>query len=254
MGILSDLHLEFRWDEQRGVGSTHRFIDSLNPEGVDVLILAGDICMYKQAVDAMSLICRRFKDSDVIWVCGNHEFYSSDRATVAARVREALAQNRNLHHLDCEAKVIRGQRFVGATMWFPWNDINPQIEFFMNDFRVIKDLRKWVYEENLRATNMFMGSVNEDDVVITHHLPSRRSIAPQYSQSDLNNFFLCDMEKFIVDRGPKLWVHGHTHESFDYEIPHTGNSGRTTRVVCNPRGYFPHDLNPNFDKEKVIEI
>ena len=37
----------------------------------------------------------------------------------------------------------------------------------------------------------------------------------------------------------KLWVHGHTHSSFDYNI-------HGTRVVCNPRGYEDHDLNPEY--------
>ena len=27
-----------------------------------------------------------------------------------------------------------------------------------------------------------------------------------------------------------------------------------TRIVCNPRGYFPYQLNPDFDAGKVIEI
>lgn len=30
---------------------------------------------------------------------------------------------------------------------------------------------------------------------------------------------------------PVRWVHGHTHDSFDYDV-------RGCRVVCNPRGYM----------------
>jgi hypothetical protein len=29
---------------------------------------------------------------------------------------------------------------------------------------------------------------------------------------------------------PVLWVHGHTHQPFDYRV-------RSCRIVCNPRGY-----------------
>ena len=36
-----------------------------------------------------------------------------------------------------------------------------------------------------------------------------------------------------------LWIHGHMHESFNYEV-------YGTRVVCNPRGYAPEALNPDF--------
>jgi pyruvate carboxylase len=36
----------------------------------------------------------------------------------------------------------------------------------------------------------------------------------------------------LVREPVKLWIHGHTHESMDYEL-------NGTRVVCNPRGYLP---------------
>jgi Icc-related predicted phosphoesterase len=44
-----------------------------------------------------------------------------------------------------------------------------------------------------------------------------------------------------------LWIHGHMHESFDYEV-------YGTRLVCNPRGYAPEALNPDFRSDWVIEI
>jgi hypothetical protein len=44
-----------------------------------------------------------------------------------------------------------------------------------------------------------------------------------------------------------VWIHGHTHDSLDYM-----QSG--TRVVCNPRGYVPMEINPRFDPELVVEV
>ena len=44
-----------------------------------------------------------------------------------------------------------------------------------------------------------------------------------------------------------LWVHGHTHTSFDYVL-------LGTRVVCNPRGYIPYEPNPDFDPRCVVEV
>ena len=44
-----------------------------------------------------------------------------------------------------------------------------------------------------------------------------------------------------------LWIHGHMHESSDYEI-------YGTRVVCNPRGYAPNALTPDFQPYFVVEI
>lgn len=84
-----------------------------------------------------------------------------------------------------------------------------------------------------------------------HHFPSPRSVLPKYAGSPLNQFFLgcrtLELEQLILDRKPALWIHGHGHDSQDYRIG-------ATRVVCNPRGYYGHDLNPKFDPGLTIDI
>jgi hypothetical protein len=125
----------------------------------------------------------------------------------------------------------------------------------MNDFHVIRyagrgfhpaDARE-IHAERvrwLRATlaDTFSGTT----VVVTHHLPLRQSIHPRYSQSDLNAAFASDLGDMM---GPpvSLWVHGHTHESFDYVV-------NGTRVVCNPRGYFPMELNAAFKPMLTLDV
>ena len=59
--------------------------------------------------------------------------------------------------------------------------------------------------------------------------------------------FASNMDDFILEHQPRLWIHGHTHESFDYEI------GKT-RAVCNPRGYAPMAINEGFKADFVMEI
>ena len=46
-----------------------------------------------------------------------------------------------------------------------------------------------------------------------------------------------------------LWIHGHTHDSFDYSV-------KGTRVLCNPRGYAKNGVNENavFDAALVVQI
>jgi hypothetical protein len=50
---------------------------------------------------------------------------------------------------------------------------------------------------------------------------------------------------------PSLWVHGHTHTSFDYRLG-------GCRVLCNPRGYqlerLPTPENPQFDAGLVVQL
>ncbi|MDE2259721.1 MAG: metallophosphoesterase, partial [Betaproteobacteria bacterium] len=48
----------------------------------------------------------------------------------------------------------------------------------------------------------------------------------------------------------ELWVHGHTHANFDYEV-------EGTRIVCNPRGYassLSSIENASFNPGLMIEI
>lgn len=47
----------------------------------------------------------------------------------------------------------------------------------------------------------------------------------------------------------QLWIHGHTHDSFDYRL-------NGTRVLCNPRGYARDGVNENalFDPQLVVEV
>lgn len=86
-------------------------------------------------------------------------------------------------------------------------------------------------------------------VVITHHAPSRRSIHPRYDGALLNASFVSNAEH-LFDAGPvDLWVHGHTHDSFDYTLGET-------RVICNPRGYTRDGVceNAGFDIDFMVEL
>ena len=86
-------------------------------------------------------------------------------------------------------------------------------------------------------------------MVITHHAPSRQSIHPRYADSLLNACFVSDAEHVLGAARAQLWIHGHTHDSFDYAV-------HGTRVVCNPRGYAQAGVNenPHFDQDLIIEV
>ena len=86
-------------------------------------------------------------------------------------------------------------------------------------------------------------------VVITHHAPSPRSIHPRFAGSLLNACFVSDLEGLVGGQSAQLWIHGHTHDSFDYRV-------ERTRVVCNPRGYARRGVNENplFDPNFTIEV
>lgn len=87
-------------------------------------------------------------------------------------------------------------------------------------------------------------------VVITHHAPHRGSLAPRFANDWASTAFINELPASFFEV-PVLWMHGHTHTSFDYRV---GNC----RVLCNPRGYQLARMalpeNTAFDAGFVVEI
>ena len=96
-------------------------------------------------------------------------------------------------------------------------------------------------------TEFAYNSKVEGDVVVTHHLPSKSSVAPQWKGSALNPFFVCDLEGLMITRKPALWLHGHTHANVDATVG-------ATRIVCNPFGYVRIEENASFDQRLTISL
>jgi len=238
---VSDLHLEF--DEDEG----EAFARSLPVRG-DVLVLAGDILPMRKVERSRVMFgwfCGRFPH--VVYVTGNHEYYKASPASATEVLRAATADFPNLHVLDSGVTEIEGIRFVGATLWFPRTPDEELFRPFLMDFSLIQDFVPWVHETHAAHLAFLEANVRPNDVVVTHFLPHPRSIAPQFIDSPLNRFFLADDARPLLERsGARLWIHGHTHVSFDYTV------GRT-RVLCNARGY-PKEPGTSMDPELVIEV
>jgi Icc-related predicted phosphoesterase len=239
--LLSDVHSEFHADGGRD------FVRSLDPEGVDVLVLAGDIAVGPGIVSALSLFCERYREATVVYVHGNHEFYGADRASVVGWTREALRGNGNLVWLDGSVVEAGGHRFLGGPLWFRHDPAAASVKRGMSDFSEIRGFESWVYEENTRMLRLLESDLREGDIVVTHHLPTHQSVAAQYAGHPLNAFFVCDVEALIRERKPLLWMHGHTHASIDRVVG-------VTRVLCNPFGYAQWELNSGFEERLVVEV
>ena len=238
--IMSDLHFEFHRDRGRS------FVKGLDAQGVDALILAGDLATASGLADALTWFCERFPI--VFYVMGNHELYGSPRTATRREVSRAAAHNQNLRVFDGrKVHDLGGRRFVGCTLWFGFDPENERYEHLLNDFEMIPRFRDWVYEVNRDHVAWLRKNVRAGDVVVTHHLPTERSIADRFRGSQLNRFFVCPIDDVLMRR-PALWVHGHTHETMDYRHP----SG--TRVVCNPFGYAGHERNGAFVDRLIVEL
>ncbi|MGH8846691.1 MAG: metallophosphoesterase [Polaromonas sp.] len=251
LNILSDLHLS------QGTLEIPR-------NDADVVVLAGDIARPTEAV-----AWAKGFGKPVLYVPGNHEFYGGSLAGVTAELKQ-LCGGTCVHVLDEDELVIEGVRFLGATLWTDFLLFGDQegraaavqeALRFMRDFRAIHlDEAAGSLFTPLDSASLFQRhaawlarKLAEPHagvtVVITHHAPSPRSIHPRFAGSLLNAGFVSNAERLIDGGRVQLWIHGHTHDSFDYTV-------NGTRVVCNPRGYARDGVNENvlFDANFMVAV
>lgn len=266
--ILSDLHLELQAPMPLPI-----------PPDADVCVLAGDI---DRPIDA-SIRWAAFHIADsipVVFVPGNHEFYRDSYLGGLVRGHQFAMRHSNVHMLHDASVVLGGVRFVGGTLWTDYalgaegvagemrdRDIAYAMRNasgLLNDHRVIERTddppitgrsrdNVWMpadARQAHQATRRYLEAILSTEfdgptVVVTHHAPSSLSVAPRFKDSPLNPAFASDLTDLIWQFTPDLWIHGHVHDSFDYELG-------DTRVVCNPRGYGSE--NPDFDPGLVIEV
>ena len=108
--ILSDLHLEF--GRMSPVHDGER-ID----EGVDVVVLAGDIA---EGVQGIRWARETFIMKEIVYVAGNHEYYDRHWETLQKDIR-STATRMGVHFLDQDSVELFGVRFLGATLWTDFN-------------------------------------------------------------------------------------------------------------------------------------
>lgn len=239
--VMSDLHFEWHHDHGRS------FAASIIP-AAPILILAGDIVVLQDLehfLPVLTVLCAKFEAT--VYIDGNHEWYglpSVDAGRVAlARLAKMIPR---FHVLRNSVVEIDGRRFLGGNMWFPDSRHVRKNAKYMSDAKLTPGYPDWCCTENSEFIAFLEQHLSTNDVVVTHTLPSQESIATKYLGSHLNCFFLSDVEQILRTRSPKLWIHGHTHESCDYQLG-------ATRVVCNPFGYVGQEENPRFDEQLVVE-
>ena len=232
---------------------------------VDVVVLAGDLHRPAGAIEW----ARQFGDIPTLFVAGNHEFYGGDLVTTVQELRRQ-AEGSSVRVLEHDVWHHQGVRFLGCTLWSDYRLYESaeqreqglqQAISMVRDFsriRVAPDfddlftpaVAQMLFDRSVTwLEQQFAIPHQGPTVVVTHFAPTRGSIAQQFAGSPLNACFVSDLEAQIQRWQPELWLHGHVHDSFDYQV------GRT-RVVANPRGYAPKGEveNKSFDPALIIEL
>ncbi|PLZ00354.1 metallophosphoesterase [Burkholderia sp. WAC0059] len=264
--VLSDLHLEN--DEP----------DAIAHADADLVVLAGDI--HNHALGLRWAAQTFAPGVPVVYVPGNHEYYDGEFGALEAAMQDAARATDNVCFLNNAALVDPAGRWrvLGTTLWADFRlfgaddaaraaamtaaqrvmmDFHGPIQVAWpggpgeasRDFTPADSLalhetaHAWLEAELARP---FGGTT----IVVTHHAPHRHSLAPRYADELASAGFVSNLGALV---GPpvSLWIHGHTHTSFDYDVD-------GTRVVCNPRGYRDRRTgrmeNDAFAWDKVVEI
>lgn len=262
---ISDLHL---WDMSFG--------DKIRPPVADVCVIAGDVCDdIETSMEWLGRVIR--PHMPCMYVLGNHDFLGTTVGKAKATARKLAEENRIIL-LDDNVVYGGGVRFVGGTLWTDFELFADQTQ---GDLEVTRRRRAremamqfandnmpeyqhgWIgggstlrhlapqdtYAMHLATKEFFRQTLAKPfdgpTVVVSHHCPHRNSLKDDFAGSALNPAFGSDQSDIIELHQPALWLHGHTHASFDYRV------GKT-RVVCNPRGNGRG--NPAFDWKKVVEV
>jgi Icc-related predicted phosphoesterase len=266
--IFSDLHLEF--------GALAFAPDVRSGQLAELVLLAGDIDVKRRGPDwaAASFMQR------VAMIGGNHEAYGDSLFATLAAGRSAAA--RASHNRQNEIRFLEREtwtmaaadgtpvRIVAATLWTDFDLFGAETRSGamarahaqMSDFhqiRILDEIRQETRRlepmDVLRLHGMSRQFLENElsapfdgvTIVMTHHAPSISSVSDRFRGDLLTASYASHLDDLIERFQPALWVHGHTHDSFDYRIS-------KTRVICNPRGYAPDELNPRFDPALVVEI
>jgi Icc-related predicted phosphoesterase len=248
--LVSDLHLEFK----------NFTVPQLDTDSETLLILAGDIYVGTLGVAFVREHASRF--GAVFYVLGNHEFYRNQIVGLVDKIKEKVADLPNVFvTTNGETVKFDGVTVIGTTLWADANKNDPVTKFQlsqrMNDFYLIKNITRTFTPDDMVELHKkqleFIKSQlfeNKDSkqpvVVVTHHLPSSFSTPPEFrADFHMNGGYRSELNELIDHYKPTYWLHGHTHDSCNYEMSNT-------KVVCNPRGY--NDSNALFDANLLLEL
>lgn len=222
VAIISDLHL-FHWDnpvwKDSGFYPVTQIKKSLERNKPDLILDAGD---YEIDIDWG---VKSFK------IPGNHDYYGKT------------------WHEDNWWKATKSFKYndVRIAMTTLWTDLNNNDDdtkrmyySCLMDCSAIRGFSPDIaYQTHVKQKTWLENEARDEliDIVVTHHTPSFKSVHQRYlgkdyfgNESLVNYGFSSHLDDLVKKINPKIWIHGHTHDSFDYKLG-------DTRIICNPCGY-----------------
>lgn len=254
--IVSDLHLD-------------ACMMSARPDvGAHAALVAGDSVNGNHLDGLPETLERLFPEPKILVIMGNHEGYRQfDFEQMCSTFAASCAGTRVVPLQRDSLEFPGGVVVIGATLWTDFelfgrhraaNSMAAAASRIM-DYRFVgkngfpirpADTLAWHVGDRAWIADQARIHHGKRLVCMTHHGPRIQSLARQYANDEASAGFLSHLPDSVL--APfELWIHGHTHTSFDYMVG-------SCRVVCNPRGYtsLPDVPLENFmfDPDLIIEL
>lgn len=252
IAFISDIHNEFIRLYKR-LGGPDAVPDIyLADQDIDVLVLAGDI---DHGILGAKWALRQSErlQVPVIYVLGNHEFYTYDSDIPLLDAMAVIVKDSNVYILENRTVEIKGTQFIGGSLWtdyalFGFDSVNEAMEealFKMNDFaqihmmvgarlsRLTPESLLACHKQTLSYIKLVLAQSFEGNrVVVTHHAPLPSCLPDDRRDDLLSATYASDLSETISRFQPSLWLYGHIHKAANLQ------QGKT-KILAYPRGY-PH--------------
>ena len=238
----SDIHLEFL--EQFSMSKTN-FEDIITPGVSPYLVLAGNIGQPHLSLFRLFFEWCSQNWTGVYYVTGNHEYYSNESPLesmdcIESAIGKQLVDLKNVHWLclGCPggsmSRDISGSdiTIIGTTLWTNIDDeIENNARMAIMDYRLIGSphlhpkkgvqmiqpyevsVLHMLHKQNLANEIRAVHKRGCKIIVVTHHIPSYKLIAPRYASSKLKSCFASHSDDLIKLPGVVAWVYGNTHDN-----------------------------------------
>jgi predicted phosphohydrolase len=187
------------------------------------------------------------KYKKVFLIAGNHEYYNAQSSMdeINQQIEKVCESLPNVIFLQNSTSELEEYKIIGTTLWSDTTADRFVVAAWINDYNLI---RKKEGQKKYLVTPTDTSAMHKEAVsflikevttaykdgkkviVVSHHLPSMKSVAPQFKNSPVNSAFATNLDYLISDP-IVLWMHGHSHHAMDYEL-------KGVRVVANPYGYM----------------
>jgi hypothetical protein len=240
----SDLHID-NWP----LG--YNFCNFLTPVA-PFLVLAGDVCSAHDPrfIAFLTWVSRHWYL--VFFVPGNHEYHNNDGISIDEtdeRMASICWKLGNIIFLQNGASFNipnTNIRVVGATLWSNidkarWMDAAEK----KSDYKKIyaAPYRLLTPAETTKLHHIHVCSLaracvprdyNEQIIVVTHHMPSKALLEPEYRGEAWHTFYASDND-FLFNSSMKAWFCGHSHRATRLQVP------CGPLLAMNARGYNRDD-------------